>query len=151
MRPGYGRCAPSAPGSFVRYEIRQDDIRVIGVVGLCARHYVSSVIVPPTDTLRRCAEAALSEFAVHRPGWQSALMSVRITISGVSEDVRDRLAARAAQEHQTMQEFLRGALERIASRPSRGAWLQDVRSRKQVAGARVAAYRILDARDADRT
>lgn len=78
-------------------------------------------------------------------------MSVRITISGVSEDVRDRLAARAAQEHQTMQEFLRGALERIASRPSRGAWLQDVRSRKQVAGARVAAYRILDARDADRT
>ena len=40
---------------------------------------------------------------------------------------------------------------RIASRPSRSAWLQDVRSRKQVAGARVAAYRILDARNADRT
>ena len=78
-------------------------------------------------------------------------MSVRITISGVSEDVRDRLAAQAALERQTMQEFLRGALERIASRPSCGAWLQDVRRRKQAAGTRVAASRILNARDADRT
>ena len=78
-------------------------------------------------------------------------MSVRITINGVSEDVRDRLAAQAALERQTMQEFLRGALERIASRPSRGAWLQDVRRRKQAAGTRVAASRILNARDADRT
>ena len=78
-------------------------------------------------------------------------MPVRITISGVSEDLRDRLAARAASERQSMQEFLRDALERIASRSSRGAWLQGVRRRKQVADTRVAASRILNARDADRT
>ena len=79
-------------------------------------------------------------------------MPVRITISGVSEDLRDRLATRAAAlERQSMQEFLRGELERIASRPSRCAWLQDVRRRKQTTGTRVAASRILDARDADRT
>ena len=78
-------------------------------------------------------------------------MPVRITISGVSEDLRDRIAARAALERQSMQEFLRRELERIASRPSRGAWLQDVRRRKEASGARVAASRILNARDADRT
>ena len=93
----------------------------------------------------------MPDLAAHRPGWQSALMPVRITISGVSEDLRDRLAARAALERQSMQEFLRGALERIASRPSRRAWLRDVRRRKQTTGTRVAASRILDARDADRT
>ena len=93
----------------------------------------------------------MSELAAYRPGWQSAFMPVRITISGVSEDLRDRLVARAALERQSMQEFLRGELERIASRPSRCAWLQDVRRRKQTTGTRVAASRILDARDADRT
>lgn len=58
-------------------------------------------------------------------------MSVRITIRGVPDDVRDDLAARAAQQRQSMQEFLRGELERIASRPSVEAWLRGVRARKE--------------------
>ena len=45
-------------------------------------------------------------------------MPVQITIRGVLEEVRDKLAARAALQRQSMQEFLRGELERIASRPS---------------------------------
>ena len=78
-------------------------------------------------------------------------MPVQITIRDVPEEVRDQLAARAALQRQSMQEFLRGELERIASRPSLSAWLQGVQERKAVAETRVQPYRILGARDADRT
>lgn len=78
-------------------------------------------------------------------------MTVQITIRGVPQDVRDELAARAALQRQSMQEFLRSELERIASRPSLGVWLQGVRDRKQAAGTRVLPSRILQARDRDRT
>ena len=77
-------------------------------------------------------------------------MAVQITIRGVPEEVRDELAVRAARRRQSMQEFLRGELERIASRPSLGSWLQGVRDRKAVAGTRVQPAGILEARDADR-
>ncbi len=39
----------------------------------------------------------------------------QITIRGVPDKVRDELAARAAENHQSMQAFLRAELERIAS------------------------------------
>ena len=78
-------------------------------------------------------------------------MPVQITIRGVPEQVRDELAVRAALQRQSMQEFLRCELERIASRPSIGAWLQEVRRRKEAAGTRIAPSTILRARDADRT
>ena len=78
-------------------------------------------------------------------------MPVQITIRGVPEDVRDELAARAALHRQSMQEFLRGELELIASRPSIGAWLQAVRDRKALAKSRVSPSQIVRARDADRT
>ena len=77
-------------------------------------------------------------------------MAIQITIRGVPEEVRDELAARAALKRQSMQEFLRGELERIASRPSVATWLQGVRDRKTVAETRVQPSRILRARDADR-
>ena len=78
-------------------------------------------------------------------------MPVHITITDVPEKVRDQLAARAALQRQSMQEFLRGELERIASLPSLSAWLQGVRERKALAENRVQPYSILNARDADRT
>lgn len=77
-------------------------------------------------------------------------MPVQITIRGVPEDVRDELAARAALQRKSMQEFLRCELERIASRPSLDAWLGGVRERKDAAETRVSANKILRARDADR-
>jgi hypothetical protein len=77
-------------------------------------------------------------------------MAIQITIRGVPEEVRDELAVRAALERQSMQEFLRGELERIASRPSVSAWLSEVRSRKAVTGTRVTPSAILEARNADR-
>ena len=78
-------------------------------------------------------------------------MPVQITIRGVPEEVRDELAVRAARQRQSMQEYLRGELERIASRPAVDAWLQGVRERKAVAGTRVDSDQILRARDAGRT
>ena len=78
-------------------------------------------------------------------------MPVQITIRGVPEEVRDEIAARAALQRQSMQEFLRCELERIASRPSLDVWLQGVRERKVAADTRVRPSSILRARDADRT
>jgi len=61
-------------------------------------------------------------------------MGVQITIRDVPETVRDELAARAARAGQSMQEFLRGELERLAARPSVEGWLAQVCERKR-AGA----------------
>jgi len=77
-------------------------------------------------------------------------MAVQITIRDVPEGVRDELAARAASQGRSMQEFLRAALERLASRPTAEAWLHQVRRRKRASQTRVAAEQLLKDRDADR-
>jgi len=77
-------------------------------------------------------------------------MPVQITIREVPEKVRDELAARAALQGKSMQEFLRAELERLAARPSVEAWLQQVRKRKRAAQTRVSSKQILQHRDADR-
>ena len=77
-------------------------------------------------------------------------MAVQITIKGVPEEVRDELAMRAALQRKSMQEFLRCELERLVSKPSVGAWLQDVRNRKSGTKTRVPPSSILRARDTDR-
>lgn len=78
-------------------------------------------------------------------------MPVQITIRGVPELVRDELAARAALNRQSMQEYLRCELERIASRPSLATLLSEVRRRKAAAGTSIPSSLIVEARDADRT
>lgn len=75
---------------------------------------------------------------------------VQITIRGVPDAVRDELAARAAAEGRSMQEFLRLELERMAARPTVESWLRQVRLRKRAAPARIGAGEILAHRDADR-
>jgi plasmid stability protein len=77
-------------------------------------------------------------------------MPIQITIRGVPEKVRDELAARAALQGKSMQEFLRAELERLAARPSVDAWLQQVRKRKRATQTRVSSRQILQNRDADR-
>jgi len=77
-------------------------------------------------------------------------MSIQITIRDVPEKVRDELAARAALQGRSMQEFLRAELERLAARPSVEAWLQQVRKRKRAGETRVSVEQILKNRDADR-
>ena len=77
-------------------------------------------------------------------------MAIQITIRDVSEKVRDELAARAALQGKSMQEYLRAELERLAARPSVDSWLEQVRRRKRASQTRVSATQILQHRDADR-
>jgi plasmid stability protein len=77
-------------------------------------------------------------------------LSVQITIRDVPEKVRDELAARAALQGRSMQEYLRNELERMAARPSLDAWLEQVRKRKRATDTRLSARQILNSREADR-
>ena len=77
-------------------------------------------------------------------------MSVQITIRGVPEEVRDQIAARAAARGQSMQEYLRGELERLVAKPSVEEWLRQVRADKRAMTNNVTTEDILRARDADR-
>lgn len=77
-------------------------------------------------------------------------MTVQITIRDVPEKVRDELAARAALQGKSMQEYLRAELERLAARPSIDAWLVQVRRRKRASQTHVSAGQILKERDAGR-
>ena len=77
-------------------------------------------------------------------------MAILITIRAVSEKVRDELAARAALQGKSMQEYLRAELERLAARPSVDAWLEQVRKRKRASRSRVTSAQVLKHRDAER-
>ena len=77
-------------------------------------------------------------------------MAVQINIRDIPEKVRDELAARAALQGKSMQEFLRAELERLASRPSMDAWLRQVRKRKRATQTRISSKQILDNRVSDR-
>ena len=77
-------------------------------------------------------------------------MAVQITIRNVPQKVRDRLAARAAGEGKSMQQFLRSEILRIAERPSLEDWLKTIRARKQLSPVRVTPEEILQHRDTDR-
>lgn len=77
-------------------------------------------------------------------------MSIQITIRNVPAEVRDELAVRAARRGQSMQEYLRGELERLVARPPVDELLARMKTRKKMSGARVGANEIISARDADR-
>jgi antitoxin FitA len=77
-------------------------------------------------------------------------MTVQITVRDVPARVRDELASRAALKGQSMQEYLRSELERLAARPSVDSWLEEVRKRKRTTRTRVSSKQVLDSRNADR-
>jgi hypothetical protein len=77
-------------------------------------------------------------------------MSVQITIRDVPEKVRDELAARAALQGKSMQEYLSAELLRLASRPSIDAWLKQVRRRKRTTQSVISSEQILRNRDIDK-
>ncbi len=78
-------------------------------------------------------------------------MTVKITIRNVPEEVRDKLALRAARNRQSMQEYILSELEQVALRPSNEELVERIRRRVEASGTRVSAADILAARDADRT
>ncbi len=79
-------------------------------------------------------------------------MKVRIVIEDVPEEVRDGLVRRAELRGKSLQEFLLGELEQLASYPtvSNREWMEEVRARVEASGTNVSAEAILKARDADR-
>ena len=81
---------------------------------------------------------------------QNACMGVNITIRDVPTNVRDELAARAALEGMSMQEYLKTELLKLSEKPPIQQWLNVVRERKADYKVNVTARQILDARDADR-
>ncbi len=75
---------------------------------------------------------------------------VAITIRDVPTEARDELAARAALEGKSLQEYLRGLLLDTVARPAVGQVIARARRRVETTGAKVDAQTILAARDADR-
>ena len=77
-------------------------------------------------------------------------MGVQITIRNVPEEVRDELASRAALKRQSMQEFLREELERMASVPSREVVLARARRRVEASNSGVTSADIVRMLEEDR-
>jgi antitoxin FitA len=77
-------------------------------------------------------------------------MATSVTIRDVPERARDELAARAAASGRSLQEYLRGKLIELVSRPDAEAVLARIRARKERTGTRLPAAAILADRDADR-
>ena len=75
---------------------------------------------------------------------------VAITIRDVPNEARDELAARAAREGKSLQEYLRGLLLETVARPSVADVIARARRRVAATGVEVDAQTILDARDAER-
>jgi len=77
-------------------------------------------------------------------------MSVQITIRDMPDAARDELAARAALQGKSMQEYLPVELERLAARPPVEKVLERIRERKAIVGTRLSPEEILAHRDASR-
>ena len=75
---------------------------------------------------------------------------VAVTIRDVPEQVRDELAARAAREGQSLQEYLRCLLVGVAQKPTVGEVLSRARARVSATGVRVDPAATIGAKDADR-
>ena len=75
---------------------------------------------------------------------------VAITIRDVPDGVRNDLAARAAREGRSLQEYLRGLLIKTAATPSVGEVIARARAQAVSSGVQLDAATILAAKDADR-
>ncbi len=73
-----------------------------------------------------------------------------ITVRNVPEDTRNELAARAARSGRSLQEYLRGELINMASKPDMGTLVAQIEDRVKRQGTHLSAETILALRDADR-
>jgi hypothetical protein len=80
----------------------------------------------------------------------NAGMPVSITIREVPDSVRDELASRAARSGRSLQEFLRGEMIDLASKPDVASLLERVKARKNATGSSLSPEKILSYRDSDR-
>ena len=73
-----------------------------------------------------------------------------MTVRNVPEPVRDELAARAARQGQSLQEYLRALLVDLAQKPTVGDVLSRARARVEATGVRLDPAATIAAREADR-
>jgi antitoxin FitA len=78
----------------------------------------------------------------------SAGVSVAITIRNVPDQVRNELAARAAAQGWSLQEFMLHELVELSRRPNKAELI--ARARDRLGGRGLTVEQILEARDADR-
>jgi plasmid stability protein len=76
---------------------------------------------------------------------------VAVTIRDVPDGVRDELAARAARNGQSLQEYLRTLLVNVAEKPTVDEVLARARARVEATGVRLDPAATVAAKDADRT
>jgi plasmid stability protein len=77
-------------------------------------------------------------------------MTVSMTIRDVPDETRDVLAARAAREGQSLQEYVRARLVELVRRPTAAELWDRVEHRLQSAGTQLPAEEILGLRADDR-
>ena len=70
-------------------------------------------------------------------------MPVQITIKDIPEEVRDKLAKRAALRDQTLEEFLRRELERLATPPDKAQLMRDIEKRLEASQTHVQGSEIV--------
>jgi len=73
-----------------------------------------------------------------------------VTVRDVPDGVRDELAARAARNGQSLQEYLRTLLVTVAEKPTVGDVLARARARVEATGVRLDPAATVAAKDADR-
>lgn len=71
-------------------------------------------------------------------------MPVSITVRNVPEETRNELAARAARDGRSLQEYLRRQLIEIADRPDMAAWVARVRDRVERDGVHISSETIVN-------
>ena len=75
---------------------------------------------------------------------------VAVTVRDVPDEVRDELAARAAREGQSLQEYLRSLLINVAEKPTVAEVLARARARVAATGVRLDPVTTVLGKDADR-
>lgn len=75
---------------------------------------------------------------------------VAVTVRDVPDEVRDELAARAARQGQSLQEYLRTLLVGVAQKPTAAEVLARARARAAITGVRLDPAATVAAKDADR-
>ena len=75
---------------------------------------------------------------------------VAVTVRNVPDEVRDELAARAAREGQSLQEYLRSLLITVAEKPTVAEVLARARARVAATGVRLDPVTTVLGKDADR-
>ncbi|THV30296.1 hypothetical protein E9998_06200 [Glycomyces paridis] len=73
-----------------------------------------------------------------------------MTIRHVPAEWRDELAARAARQRQSLQEYMLSQLGSLVARPPLDEVIERARVRARNSGVRLTVEEVLEARDADR-